>query len=561
MYADPPLAGPPTIEVFPDKALALWLKALARPEADLKRQAADAVSLARRRGVAREKLTPAIAPLEATLDMPDQHPTVHLAVAGALIALDARDSAKRLFRLAASSRGDLRNLVEPALARWDYRPARAAWLARLGKPAARRELVLAIRGLAAVGEQAAFGPLRDLVLSAKTDGPVRLEAARALAALRDKGMEKDAKALMADASPRGLVARLAAAALLRRHDGDEAVALLQSLLRDPEPAVAGLALTRLIEIDARHALGALDHLLASADPGLRGGAVTVLRRQPTKRHVHLLADRLDDVHPDVRVLARRALGELAARQDLRSTVISEGERMLSGRSWRALEQSAVLLAQLDHKPAAGRLLELLPAERPEVFVTAAWGLRKLAVASTLAPVTRHVAEELARHLGGKGRPGREGVPGHFLDHQVAQLNQLLGRQKHAAAGGVLRRFIGAKARGIDQSRAAAIWALGLIHEGNAAAGPVAELRERLDDTLSIPPEDGRVRQMAAVTLGRMKAKETLRSLRKHYPSRRKSSDPVSNACGWAIERITGETMLPAETIRIVQRGWFLVPEE
>ena len=49
--------------------------------------------------------------------------------------------------------------------------------------------------------------------------------------------------------------------------------------------------------------------------------------------------------------------------------------MLATPRWRALEQATILLAVLDHKPAAPRLVDLLRFERPEVFVAAAWGLR------------------------------------------------------------------------------------------------------------------------------------------------------------------------------------------
>src|SRR5258705_39967 len=77
--------------------------------------------------------------------------------------------------------GDLRDLIEPALARWDYPPARDAWLARLADPAApQRSLTLALRGLGAVREERAADRIRTLALSDRLAGPVRQEAARAL---------------------------------------------------------------------------------------------------------------------------------------------------------------------------------------------------------------------------------------------------------------------------------------------------------------------------------------------------------------------------------------------
>src|SRR5262249_38953759 len=156
---------------------------------------------------------------------------------------------------------------------WDYKPARALWLQRLDDPAPPpRALILAIRGLGTVREGQAAGKLRTLVLAGLrkgADGPgvrqpgggagrpgsvlpmVRLEAARALGSVREGGLEGDAEALAADPSGRSLTGRLAAASLLRRHRGETAVRLLQRLARDPEPAVAVLAGTRLLEIDHR----------------------------------------------------------------------------------------------------------------------------------------------------------------------------------------------------------------------------------------------------------------------------------------------------------------------
>jgi hypothetical protein len=146
----------------------------------------------------------------------------------------------------------------------------------------------------------------------------------------------------------------------------------------------------------------------------------------------------------------------------------------------------------------------------------------------------------------------------MTDFQLSQLNQFLGQQKYEAADAVLRAFV-PKRTGVSEARAAAIWTLGLFHEGKADAALTPALEARLNDTTSIPPEDFRVRRMCAVTLGRMKAREALPSLRKFYPAGQPSEDMVNNACGWAVEQITGEVMPPPRTIEKAQRDWFLSP--
>jgi HEAT repeat protein len=554
MYQKPALPEPPVIVEFPEGLKPLWLRALERPEADLRRQAGDAIALAHRRGM--KGLESTVGALAAALERPDQHPTVRLSVAHALVELDARVTADSLFRQAKEGDSQLRALVEPALARWDYRPAREVWLERLREPATPPgSLLLAIRGLGVVREGQAAARLLEMVHSEKTSAPTRLEAALALALIRDAGLEGDAERLAGDTSARGTVARLAAVSLLTRHQGEGAVRLLQRLARDPEPAVAAVAAGRLLALDPGLAVPVVEDLLANPDPKVRSLGVEVLFRTPSEKHVRLLGGRLDDLHPDVRVKARQALRDLAAQKNLRGPIIEEGTKMLASGSWRGLEQAAVLLTQLDHKPAADRLVELLGHERPEVFVAAGWGLRRLAVPETLPRVLSYVTAEFA----GLAKSPR---PYQWLDHQLSQLNQLLGDQKYRPAHPTLHSFVPYPPKAGPEARAAAVWALGVIHEGETDTRLEPLLEERLKHTgLPLPPEDNRVRRMCAITLGRLKAKDTLPSLRRYFWQKRAAEDPVNNACGWAIEQITGERMLPPEPIRKPQRDWFLSPTD
>jgi HEAT repeat protein len=552
MYQRPETPGPRVVTVA-EGATALWLRALGRPEAEMKCRAAQAIALAHRSGV--RGLETTVAPLLAELDRPDQHPTVRLAVAQALLELEAREALPSLLRNVQSGDGDFRDLVEPALARRDYALARPVWLARLREPAAPpRSLVLAIQGLAAAHEEQAAAPMRDLVLRSEAPWVVRLEAARALGSLRTKGLEKDADALAADGSPRGLAGRLAAASLLRRHRSAEAVRLLQRLAADPEPAVAAPAVARLIEIDPKLVLPTVEALLSSRDGTLRGLAVEAVRREPAAERVRLVADRLDDPQPEVRTKARQALRELAARPGLRERVTAEASRVLAGEPWRGLEQAAILLAQLGHKPAAGRLVELLTHGRPEVFVSAAWALRTLAVPESLPGVVRYVGAKQKELRANADHPDALFGP---YDRQLSQLNQFLGQEKYGPADPVLRAFIPRmdkpmQAPVCQECRTAAIWALGLLHEAKVVPELVPALEARLNDSVGPAREDGRVCRMAGITLGRMRARDALPSLRKYCPEQVPSLDPIHNGCGWAIEQITGQAMQPPGTVQQVQ---------
>jgi len=562
MYKSPDLPKPRLESVFPKGAIALWLKALGRPDAETKCKAAEAIARAHRQGV--KGLDIALAPLLVALDQPDQHPSVRIAAARALVALDARDAVPRLFHHAQSGDSDLCDVVEPALARWDYQPMGAIWLARLSDPSTRlRSEILAMQGLAAVREEKAVEPLRTLVLSERTPVTLRLEGARALARLRETGLDAMAEALCADSSPNGTVPRLAAAMLLERHTDPAAVRLLQRLTRDQEPAVAALAIERLLALDAKLLLSSLNDILASPDPRVRSLGVEVLRREPTAKHIGLLRERLDDVHPDIRIKARHSLRDLAEKKEWRERIIAEAMTSLAGQQWRSLEQAIILLTELNHKPAAPRFVELLQSERPEVFVAAAWGIRRLAVPDLAEVVFRHV-QARERKLASR-RPDDPPLPLDFIDHEFSQLIQFLGQQRYRAADTWLRQFIPKPTVShkplMHEARAAVVWALGMIHEGKPVPELVTVLQERLNDTVSIPPEDNRVRWMCGLTLGRMRAKDALPILRRNYPQKQPSDDPVNNACGWAIEQITGEKMPPPRTIHSPQRDWFLIPDK
>jgi HEAT repeat protein len=575
MYKIPDLPMPPVVRILPPGIVDLWRRTLARPDVESRIKAADAISRAHRLGY--KEADTAVKDLLAALDRADDPPAARRAVAQALITLGVKQAAGALLKQAQAGAIDLRELVEPALAAWDYQPAREVWLRRLGprkgegEETPPRDLVLAIRGLGAVREPQAAEPLRQLVLSELTPGPFRLEAAAALGAIRDTGLEKDAEHLAGVAGPHARVSRLAATSLLQRHKGPDTVRILQGLLAhtlkgNPEPEVAAPAAARLIALDPKLLLPTLQDMLASEDPGVRSLAVEVLLRVPTAEHLQALSERLDDEHTDVRVRARRALEELARTKGLGPQVIKEGMRVLQEENWREVEQAALLLVRLDHKETASRLLELLSHPRPEVFATAAWGLRKLDVPVTLPGVLAYVDSELTRLRRHNSPHSRELWAELVADYQLSQLNQFLGARKYTKADTCLRRFIPhIKADPAGQeSRSAAVWALGLLHEGQDVPELSRAFAERLNDVHSIPPEYPGVRMMAAFSMGRMPPKGEVRALvldrlRVYHPYKQLSDDPISNACGWALERLTGQVMRDPGPTRRFQGDWFLVP--
>jgi hypothetical protein len=109
----------------------------------------------------------------------------------------------------------------------------------------------------------------------------------------------------------------------------------------------------------------------------------------------------------------------------------------------------------------------------------------------------------------------------------------------------------------QESRAACIWALGLFHEGKPEAMLIRQFEERLND-LPKPGDPGEfplVRRICAISLGRMKANQSLKSLRRYYQPDIPSIDPVSAACGWAIQQMTGEPLQTPATITLPAEGF------
>jgi HEAT repeat protein len=563
MYSQPEIPVARVVKSYPGGLVELWLTALDQPEHDVRSRAA--LALAQAHGGGMPGTAVAVPALIRLIERPDEHPAARAAAVRALVVMDAQAAAPAFLRLAESEDPDLCSVIEPALARWDHKPARAVWLTRIGQPPPHRAgVTLAIRCLGTVRDERAAQRLRELALAPEIDPPVRLAAARALGEIRLSGSEADALKLSGDVTLTGRTARLVAASLLRRHEGAEAVRVLQTLARDPDPAVALVAVTRLSELDTKHVLPVLTEVLANEGAEVRGHGVAAMIHNPSDDHVRLLARALSDPHPDVRVQARRGLRDLAA--DRRALVIEQAVRVLNASDWRGQEQTAILLAQLDHKPAAQRLVALLTTNRSEVAVAVGWGLRQLAVPETLPAALDHVKTRHAALLRSGPTAGLRGVTPDALDRQLSQLVQFIGQTRYEKADPVLRALVPRILRGgmppeftpvRAETRAAAIWALGLIHEGKPADALVSLIEGRLTGDGPFGRDDPRVRRMAAVALGRMQAKQSLHVLRDYSDGTKPSADVVVNACRWSVGHLTHEPVPAAGVVEVPQREWFL----
>ena len=262
--------------------------------------------------------------------------------------------------------------------------------------------------------------------------------------------------------------------MLRSHDSPQVQTLLVEMVADEDSTVIAGALQRLLELDPPRIVPLAASTLAKGDVNVRRLVAHALLACPSAENVSLLAGLLADPDPSLRDEARKFLEKLAESPDWRPEVVRQGERMLGDARWTALEQSVVLLATLDVSAASDRMLELLQHPRPEVYVAAAWGLRRLGVDQSLAP-----ALEAARQRNERRNELLLFQPGQAdVDHQLAHLFELFGQKKYQPAESFLRSFV-AKDMTVPQSRSAAIWALGYLHEDR----PDAELAEALQQRI------------------------------------------------------------------------------
>ncbi len=549
MDLDPDVTPPEPVMNFPENLLSLWLKALTRPEAEMQRMAAESITQAHALQLPDiDKSKPVLIKI---VSAESSHSAARFAAARALIVLDARDTATALFEASQRHGTDLRQLVEPVLAKWKFEPIRGVWQKRLSVPSTHlRELVLAIRGVREVGDEACAEALLRITHDSLRPVAVRLEAARSVGSLKDSGLEEDALRFSRKTSA-AVFDRLCAAALLDRHHSESARAALLQLAQDPEPSVAVAALASLNAHDPELVVPLAEQAMRNDDANVRQQGVFAFAERPSPQRVAALARLLDDPHPGVRGTVRESLFRLTRKAELDSPIRDAATTVLKGDGWRGQEQAALLLAALNHKPVAVRLVELLESPRDEVLVTAAWGLRQLAVPETLPAVLDKATRQTTR---------KQALLHPAVDVQVALLCETLGLMKYAPSEGLLRRYIPKDYEMGDLSRGAAIWGLGRIHADKPDEQLAKLLFERLSDPGTMPPETERVRIMSVIAMGLMKSKSQVEPLRKGFaadvfPTRKYM------AVRWAMQALTGEKLPEPKPIILTQYGWFLEPLE
>ena len=522
----------------------LWIEAFNHEETELRQELIASMEQVHRAGFDQSMHVETI----HGLINDDNHHTLNIAIASLLVALDDEPSANLLFDMIRPNQIEISQIVEPALAKWNYAPAIELWRKRLKNDYVRRtHLLLAMDGLGVVGDKESSKKLLEMATNPSEKPSIRLSAARSVGAIGGNDIVGRCIVLANSEVPNSTLNKLCCVAMLANQDSQDTVSLLQELMCDESGAVAGAAWQRIVEIDSENALPFIEQGANNKDPIVRRSVVTTCFEQPNVERVDRLGNMLADRHPDVRVAARAALRRLArGSKQFDAQVRAVGVGAINGTSsqFRGIEQGVILLTELDHKQAAQRVAKLLSHKNPNVYLTSAWSLRRFNVKGTLESMLQWATQMKFE----TGPPGRGPEPPQGPEHdQIAHLFDAFGEANYGAAKPLVRKFVLRGSAGTNRrksnSYSAAITAAGKLYGDEPDAQLVSRLVAVLDNVRDGCPND---RAMAAMAIGRMKATSQLDVLRKYYKGG-PPVDGISYAAAWAIRKLTGEPFPPRKS--------------
>ena len=334
--------------------------------------------------------------------------------------------------------------------------------------------------------------------------------------------------------------------------GDRAriVELLERYVGHSDGAVAAVGIRRLFELEPERVVAGSETTIGHRDANVRRVTIEALGGEGSESSIAILARGLADPVPGLRREARRGLLRYAMERSLRDEVITHALGPFEGEAWQGIEQAIIVLTQLRERRINGRLATLVDHPRPEVQIAAAWGIKHLYEPNEAGIVLR-IANRVTAEFDRPGAaPHRSTVQAHLFES--------LGLLRHRPAIDLLNRLVPKFSSGYVRSRAAAIWGLGFLLDPEGDEEIIDSLVTRLADANSDPPEESEVRAVAAVSLGRIAAPNTLEPLRDWY-ARETMESPVGRSCGWAIAEMTGEPMDDYSPQEPEIRNWPLRP--
>ena len=553
MFLEPHLISPGSVRTLGLSFVSLFDQTL-RGINDAELQETAALSLAR---VAREKLQDISGSSDILLQHLESHSNlrVRFACARALVNADWQQSGAALLNMDEYADDSQRLWIDPALARWKVLAAADIWRQRLEFDTETTVAVsLACDGLAALGDAQALELLTSVLNDNLLAYDKRMAAAKAICVLAP-----DMALTQADLFTGGSVPERLLEIKLLLSSKPVAHARLFSLCGDVSDGVAAAAWTTLFRLNPDALLPAVATGRNHRDAFIRMTAARMMRLFPDAERAGWLHEQLSDKHLEVRNVAREMLSLVAEEQPaLRDGIMALTGDTLTANSenWQGIEQSLLLLGQLRAAQFSDRCVPLLQHPRNEVLVTSAWLLHLFPDQAVEEAVRKHLLrnEEMFKNPDLPRAGADIGEQSSYLI-QCAGLMRLKDMQKFLEPN-----FSKFEPGGVHK-RAAAMWALGLLHEHDPAPDLTASLLARLADRVpppGIPPEHAEVRRMSAVALGLMHAKTAVPGLLEAYKI--DSSDTViPDSARWSLGMV-GEPLLDSlKPVLLHVGGWRLSP--
>lgn len=563
MFADPPLIDLQMAQKTSAQLIPTWIQALDVDEQELKLVAAKTIGKASALGV--EGLDVTIDPLIAVVMDEDNRALVRHTAAMSLVQLNAKQAGEDLLELVKAGDFELSAIVEPAFAEWETAGAVEIWRTRIAEFQSKRQtsvslVRLAIAGLGKIGTDADRQSLVAIANDTEQNAVLRITAAYSIAATLSQPELEIAEQLAATTRVADqLIAALLASPKPSDQNRDRCLAVIKKLMNSKHATVQAIAYEALAKWNPVAVLEfgqqARDHFHFQVRD-----AYAHSLNQLIGDHVDELASFLNDPHPQIRVQVREWLLIASKTDELLPSVILAMQAAIVSDQWRMQEQAMHIAVALDQKQVAIDIVKLLRSHRNEVIATSGWALRRLAATDALAP-----SLEYCTSLKVAFESEQLNYDSMFaVNEQVAHLFQMFGQMKYAKSMPLMHRFIRKNALIRYRVRASAVWAAGLIYEGDLYGDPKLEeiLLERLNDDAPMPPEDNLVKRMACVSLARLgsSGEETINSLWK-YHGRTKPFGTLRDGTEYALQQLIDEKF-PTPAPRSFSGGpWLLEPYE
>ena len=548
MHLEPYISAPVTITELDNRLVPLWDRML-REGTDPELVEVAALSLTRVAELKLANIQLAEQSLQALAEKSD-NPRIRYAAAGALAAGDLTSSAPLLAKLAEAGTDAQRIRIEPALIRWKTSAAMELWSSRLLDAASTNtSFQLAAEGLAAIGHQGSVEPLLSITVDSAVSYTKRMAAAKASAVLAADRAYAAAEAL----ATKDVQDRLLALALLNTEKA-EAKRKSATLCADPSAAVASVAWQQVFQSNSELLLDHLQIGRRHSDAQVRMTAARAMRVWPTPERTQWLQELLSDIHIEVRNVARSMLVYVAAEHpELKEQIITQAAGLLNPESkdWQGMEQSLLVLAQLQATQFSQAAFELLQHAKDEVVITAAW-LIQLYPDESIRDRVRTEIEQCEERLSRRENPAND------LSMRETMLLQYAGLVRIRELQPLMEEQFSKSAPGSVEKRASALWALAVIHEKTASEELSKKYEARVMDRSSLPPEFLPVRRSSVLSLGLLRSVKSIPVVMEAI-----EADPptagIPDTARWVLP-LLGQPMPPEiEPSRMGVAGWRITP--